>query len=381
MNILNSVTSSVDLGNNPIRCGLECETKPWRHYVINFYRNIKNLIKMETNHETMHIIQQSDFSDITEDKFEQWSDGHHGDSDCYGNSTIRFLLSNGPYSVLLRHRNFSAMKKEFNSVSPFDPQTEGPADKDVVVKKNVVKKLSGRHFVLGVSGGADSMLLLNLCLSCINSKYLHVVQCEHGVRETRSVLESEWVEEYCKINNVDFYGFSLGMAGVPCGHDSKEGFARILRQKCFEYVATKFNAFIFTGHNKTDRAESIFFHIIRGTGISGVKGFLPLRTSHNGFIYVKPIIDLTRNEIRAIMENNCFFWCEDETNEATEFTRNKIRNIIFPFIQEQINPKLIDHLCALGDEATDIYNQDLKSTEQLLNILTHRSASPSDIER
>ncbi len=122
------------------------------------------------------------------------------------------------------------------------------------------------------------------------------------------------------------------------------------------YEAKKFNAKnIFLGHTSTDKAETILFNIIRGTGLKGLEGITKLTTkkinTRNYFI-MRPLLEIERKITEKICKENGLIPLHDKTNDDLKYTRNKIRKTIFPLLKE-INPKVIQSILNLGSAAKE----------------------------
>ena len=127
---------------------------------------------------------------------------------------------------------------------------------------------------------------------------------------------------------------------------------------------------IATAHNKNDNAETVLMNVIRGSGISGLKGIEPKREN-----LIRPLIECTREEIEEYCEENNLNPRIDKTNFENDYTRNKIRNMLIPYIKENFNPNIIEGINRLSSLATqedeylekkvrDIYNTLLEEKEK-----------------
>ena len=113
---------------------------------------------------------------------------------------------------------------------------------------------------------------------------------------------------------------------------------RKLRYSFFEEVAQKTNANkIVTAHNANDNSETVLMNLIRGTGTSGLKGIEAKRDNK----YIRPLIECTRKEIEEYCEQNKLEPKQDKSNSENIYTRNKIRNILIPLIENEFNPNII----------------------------------------
>ena len=205
----------------------------------------------------------------------------------------------------------------------------------------------------GVSGGADSMVLLDL----LHKKELEIgfklicIHVNHNIREKDSLSDQKLVEEFCKKNNIAFKPYN-----VFCLEEQKktketlEEVARRMRYNCYFDAFNEFKAdYLFLAHHKNDQAETILMNIIRGSGVSGAIG---IKKSEK---IIRPLIESTKNELINYAKSNRIKYCLDQTNLDNDYTRNYIRNVIIHDI-EKINPNFVNNLCAFSDKLLEDEN-------------------------
>ena len=118
----------------------------------------------------------------------------------------------------------------------------------------------------------------------------------------------------------------------------------------FEEILEKTNSNkIAIAHNKNDKVETIIMNLIRGTGTLGLKGIEPIRDNK----YIRPIIEINRNQIEKYCEENNLQPRIDKTNFENIYTRNKIRNVVIPYIEKEFNPNIIEGISRLSEIATE----------------------------
>lgn len=204
----------------------------------------------------------------------------------------------------------------------------------------------------GVSGGADSVCLL-LLLYALKSRLdlrLSVVHVEHGIRGEESLADARFVRNLCdrlsvpcKICPVDVperakrLGQSLEEAGRTVRYEIFEGEARALEKRLGGECR------IAVAHNANDNAETMLYHLARGTGIRGLAGIPPVR----GRI-IRPLLILERREIEAYLAKRGQDFCRDATNETDLYRRNRIRHRILPEMEE-LNPEAVRHMARTGE--------------------------------
>ena len=101
-------------------------------------------------------------------------------------------------------------------------------------------------------------------------------------------------------------------------------------------------------HNKNDNGETMLMNILRGSGTNGLKG---IRAKQGK--YIRPLIEIKRKEIEAFCEQEKLFPRIDESNFNNEFTRNKIRNVVLPYLEKEFNPSIVDALERLSNLAKE----------------------------
>ena len=223
---------------------------------------------------------------------------------------------------------------------------------------NTIKKYNlienGDKVVVGVSGGPDSISLLHILNKFCKNKILNfeIIVCHvnHQIREEANDDE-EYVREYCEKNNIKFYAKRIDV--IKYANNNKMGLeeaGRKIRYDFFDEILEKEYANkIAIAHNKNDKAETIIMNIIRGSGISGLKGIEPIRDNK----YIRPIIECERTEIEKYAKENNLNPRIDKTNFENDCTRNKIRNIVLPYIKKEFNSKIVETMNRLSNLATE----------------------------
>ncbi len=211
---------------------------------------------------------------------------------------------------------------------------------------------AGDKIVLGVSGGPDSISMLNI-LNEIKDEFdfkIYVAHINHLIRE-EAIDDEKFVENYCKKNDISFFCKRAEVQKIAETQKiGTEEAGRNVRYEFFEEVCSKVGANkIAIAHNKNDKIETIIMHLLRGSGLSGLKGMQPIRDNK----YIRPLIECERNEIEQYCEENKLEPRIDKTNFENEYTRNKIRNIVIPYIKNEFNPNIIEIIDRLSQVATD----------------------------
>lgn len=220
---------------------------------------------------------------------------------------------------------------------------------ETIKKYNLIE--SGDRIVLGVSGGPDSISMLNI-LNEINDKCnfeIYVAHINHMIRD-ESDDDEKYVKQYCKKNNIQFFSKRIDVQQFANTNKiGTEEAGRKIRYEFFEEIMQKVNGNkIAIAHNKNDKIETIIMNLLRGSGLSGLKGIEPIRDNK----YIRPLIECERQEIEKYCDINKLKPRIDKTNFENDYTRNKIRNIVIPYIKDEFNPNIIETISRLSELAT-----------------------------
>ena len=206
--------------------------------------------------------------------------------------------------------------------------------------------------VIGVSGGPDSICILHV-ISLLKEKLkiqLCVAHVNHMIREEAD-SETEYVQEFCKKLGIDCYVKKVDVQEYAKNHKiGTEEAGRKIRYEFFDEVATKVSANkIVTAHNSNDNVETILLNILRGSGLSGLKGIEPIRDNK----YIRPLIETTRHDIEEYCFKHRLNPKIDKTNLESIYKRNKVRNDLIPYIQKEFNPNILKTVNRLSEVARE----------------------------
>ncbi|MBO5426430.1 MAG: tRNA lysidine(34) synthetase TilS [Lachnospiraceae bacterium] len=211
--------------------------------------------------------------------------------------------------------------------------------------------------VVGLSGGADSVCLL--CTLCELKSRLGMaedsivaVHINHMIRGEESDGDEEFCRKLCHKLSVPFQVFSKDITAYAKDmRISVEEAGRKYRYESFNQVLSErgFNK-IAVAHNKNDLAETVIFNMLRGTGLNGMAGISAVRDN-----IIRPLLDVTRQDIEAYLENIHQNYRTDSTNLGLDYDRNKIRHIILPAMEE-VNSRAVEHICHMAEEAKESYS-------------------------
>ena len=235
-----------------------------------------------------------------------------------------------------------------------------------IKKYDLIK--SGDKIVLGVSGGPDSIFMFEILNKLKDKLDFKIIVCHvnHMIRE-EAVDDENFVKDICKKNNIECYVKRIDVKNYANNNKiGTEEAGRIVRYDFFEEVLNKTNSNkIATAHNKNDKAETIIMNLLRGTGILGLRGIEPIRDNK----YIRPIIEVERTDIEKYCKEHNLNPRIDKTNFENIYTRNKIRNVVLPYIEKEFNPNIIESINRLSEIATEEDELLSKITKNMYNEL------------
>ncbi len=237
--------------------------------------------------------------------------------------------------------------------------------------ENIIKKYIDisceSTFIVGFSGGWDSMCLLDI-MNKLSKKYgflLVAAHLNHNWRGKESEAEKERCLAFCEENDITFISDTLDK-----NIKASELVARELRYDFFKKCAEEFEAdAILTAHTKSDNAETILYRIIKGTGLNGLEGIRELRELGN-FKIIRPILNFSRKDIEEYCIKNELYPNNDSSNKNTKYARNNIRHNIMPALR-LINPNIENSLITLADIAAGnnrVINELMQNIENQITV-------------
>lgn len=239
---------------------------------------------------------------------------------------------------------------------------------ETIKKYNLIE--NGDRIVIGVSGGPDSITLLNVLLEIKKEKKYNfemvVCHVNHMIREEAGEDE-EYVKEFCKKHSIEFFAKRIDIQKVSSKEKiGTEEAGRIARYEFFNEILEKTSSNkIATAHTASDNAETVLMNIIRGAGTIGLKGIEAKRDN-----LIRPLIECNREEIEEYCNQNNLNPRIDKTNFENIYTRNKIRNMLIPYIKENFNPNIIEGInrlsCLSKSENEYLEKQTAKVFENIL---------------
>lgn len=205
--------------------------------------------------------------------------------------------------------------------------------------------------LLAVSGGIDSMYMADRAPELFSGALFAVAHCNFTLRGAESDGDEMFVKAWCQKNNIRFHSIRFNTSDYAREKGiSIEMAARQLRYEWFRDLCLEYGYDgVAVAHNANDNAETLILNLLRGTGSKGVRGMaeksvLPVEKAE-GLYLLRPLLGISREEIKGWMLENNNSWREDCTNSENDVKRNVIRNTVFP-IFAQINPSYIQTLNA-----------------------------------
>ena len=201
----------------------------------------------------------------------------------------------------------------------------------------------GDRVIAGVSGGADSVCLF-FVLSELKQTLdfeLIAVHVNHGLRGESADADEQFVRALCRQYNVSLEVSRVNLELIAKNRkQSLEEAGRNVRREAFAAAMKKYGANkIALAHHQNDNAETLLWNLCRGSGLTGLGGIRPV----NG-CYIRPLLCMTRKEIETFLEKRGQPYCTDETNSGTDYTRNRLRHLILPVLEEKSNTQSVRHM-------------------------------------
>ena len=202
--------------------------------------------------------------------------------------------------------------------------------------------------VAGVSGGPDSICLLFMLLKLRQELELSLaaVHIHHGLRQAADADEA-YVRRLCSEWGVKLFVFHENVAEYARIHKlTMEEAGRNVRRMRFEEVSASLGgAKIALAHHQDDNAETLLLNLCRGSRLRGLGGIAPVEGA-----YIRPLLGIRKREIESYLEKRGISYCTDETNLEENYTRNRIRNRVIPYLEKEVNRQTVRHMADMMEE-------------------------------
>lgn len=217
-------------------------------------------------------------------------------------------------------------------------------------------------YVLAVSGGVDSMVLLEQFIQ-LQKKYpiiITVVHIHHHLRK-ESDEEEVMVREFCRKRNlsVDVYHWEEG-SSQNSGIEEK---ARQFRYEKLKESQQKHHAsYVVLAHHADDQAETVLMKLTRGSTLEGIAGMKPIRPFGEGYL-VRPFLTVDKKALYEYASIHQILYSEDTTNQSVAYTRNRFRQEMIPLFKKE-NPKF--------NQKIQEFTKTLQEQQELIGTITYQ---------
>lgn len=239
----------------------------------------------------------------------------------------------------------------------------------------------GSHVIAGVSGGADSicMLLALLKLRDVFGYQVSVVHVEHGIRGEAAHKDAAFVSSFCAAYGIECHIRHFKVPEYARTHAmSEEEAGRFLRYQAFAQEKERFptkKVQIAVAHHLEDHAETMLFHLARGTGIQGLAAIAPVRGD-----IIRPLLQVSRAQIEAYLSQIGQTFCKDATNENDAYSRNKIRHQMLPVLLA-VNHRATEHMYQTAQQLREIDDYLKKQASEAQQICCTMQTGRAEIEK
>lgn len=265
------------------------------------------------------------------------------------------------------------------------------------------------NIVAGVSGGPDSVCLLLILVRLRERCGLHLsaVHINHGLR-TEAGMDADFVRRLCREWDVPLavHEADVGKLSAELGIGSEEAGRRVRYAAFLEQLermdaGTGGRGCIAVAHNRDDQAETLLFHLLRGTGLDGMAGMRPVRRAQAGGKLlrdavqrpredfcgrsldlpriIRPLLDTAREEIETFLAAEHVEWRMDATNAEDMYARNRIRNRILPYAEQYICSGAKEHLAKEAELLAQTADFIRERTQEALKRCAQEDGSTGNI--
>jgi tRNA(Ile)-lysidine synthase len=216
--------------------------------------------------------------------------------------------------------------------------------KETIEKYNLLNR--GDKVIVALSGGSDSVALLAALVRIAPQMDLSLIvaHINHHLRGEESDEDEKFCRDLSRNLGVVFVSEKMNKTGSHKGL-SPEDYYRRQRYLFLNKVAKDNQAEkIALGHHLQDQAETVLLNLLRGSGLEGLKGILPMRDGK----FIRPLIEVSRKQIINFLNESGIAYRQDSSNENNKYLRNKIRRDLIPYLKKEFNPKVEENLAKMA---------------------------------
>jgi tRNA(Ile)-lysidine synthase len=253
-----------------------------------------------------------------------------------------------------------------------------PSSKELTFDPHIVAHfLPSRRYLVGVSGGRDSVTLLDQ-LTDLGYRRLVVCHLDHQLRGRASTADAQFVKRLAASSNAEFELERTDVAELARRtKHSIESAGRMARYQFFARVARRRRCrTIFLGHHANDLVETFLINLFRGSGPTGFGGIRPVaRQTVDGLELevIRPLLGVWRADIDAYIKSHHLKFRHDETNETFDAMRNRMRRRIIPYIEKHFGRKVRASIWRAAAIAAD-------EADWLTGLLDSKKATAPELE-
>lgn len=193
-----------------------------------------------------------------------------------------------------------------------------------------VDDLPGRDFVVGLSGGLDSIVLLHLLAASTGERGLRAIHVHHGLHADAD----RWAAHCARHCEALGLGLQVVRVAIPNGRgDGREAAARKARHAAFE-AALGDDEVLVLAHHRDDQAETFLLRALRGSGVDGLAAMRAWRSYGHGWLW-RPLLHFPHSQLLSYAQQHDLHWIDDPSNADTTLDRNFLRHQVLPLLRER----------------------------------------------